>query len=83
MDAAVASITWSVSELAAADVYPTLILVASHMLERLSHPDGRVMEAMAKARAVIRPLGSFEELDGKLDALARAVLRDATPTMST
>lgn len=78
LDRAVDSVTWAVSELDAAKVYPTLLLAAARLLEWLSLPNRDVAEAAARARGEIRPIGSLVELEGRLDVLVRGVLGEAT-----
>jgi tetratricopeptide (TPR) repeat protein len=77
VDRAVDSVRWSVSEMGAAEVYPTLIVAAAQLLDHLSRPSRDVAEAAARARAEIRPLGPLGDLENRLDVLVRAVLGEA------
>jgi tetratricopeptide (TPR) repeat protein len=73
-DQAVESVCWAVSELRSAEVYPTLVLAAAQLLEEHSQPRQDVSDAAERAREEIRPLGSFSDLEHRIDGLVRAVL---------
>ncbi|WP_157609966.1 aminoglycoside phosphotransferase family protein [Spirillospora albida] len=75
--AAVASTRWAVSELVAAEVYPTLLMVAGYLLDVLGASDERTSEITTRARAQIRPAHLLPSLDTRARALVTAMLEDA------
>lgn len=68
------SIGWAVDELVASNVYPTLILLAEHLLARSAHDEPRVGEAAKKARDALEPLDSVTELEQRIDRFVAALL---------
>jgi aminoglycoside phosphotransferase (APT) family kinase protein/cellobiose-specific phosphotransferase system component IIA len=66
LDEAVSSLRWAVAELEAADVYPTLIRCAARILDRIGVPDRGI--AAAAHRATLQPLGTFQDLEDRIDA---------------
>lgn len=72
--AATRSLTWAVNEFIEAEVYPTLIVAASLVMDRLGLPDDRVTEAAERARRQIEPLDSLAALEARMAALVDSVL---------
>ncbi|OHV48899.1 hypothetical protein [Pseudofrankia sp. BMG5.36] len=68
------SVCWAVSELEAAEVYPTLVLCAGAALRELGIEDQYVTDACQRAESAIQPLDSLDVLKGRIDALARDLL---------
>lgn len=63
-------------EFIAAEVYPTLIVLAAQVLDHLGHTDLRITQAADAARAQIDPLDSIIELEGRSAALIAAMLEE-------
>ncbi|RKS79690.1 hypothetical protein BZB76_1165 [Actinomadura pelletieri DSM 43383] len=74
---AVASTRWAIAELVAADVYPTLLMVAGHLLDALGASDERTAQVTERARTQISPPGLLPFLDDRARALVAALLEDA------
>ncbi len=74
LDAAVTALRWTVHELEAADVYPTIIVSAAHALALLGIDDDQVTAAAQRARAGLRPFGTLAELDARLRDFATDLL---------
>ncbi|ONH22009.1 aminoglycoside phosphotransferase [Pseudofrankia asymbiotica] len=68
------SARWAVSELEAAEVYPTLVLCAGTALRELRIEDQYVTDACQRAESALQPLDSLDVLKGRIDALARDLL---------
>ncbi|MFC4536527.1 AAA family ATPase [Sphaerisporangium dianthi] len=68
------SLVWVADEFAATEVYPTLIVAASRILERIGLPDDQVGRAADRARGQIEPLDSLEALESRLADLIESVL---------
>jgi hypothetical protein len=60
-DQAVRSVQWGVAELVAVEVYPTLLMLADHLLTRLEVQDAAVLAAARAARREIHPLRSLDQ----------------------
>ncbi|MGH3847736.1 MAG: hypothetical protein ACRDS0_40925 [Pseudonocardiaceae bacterium] len=73
-DRTVDSFTWAVDEFVAAEVYPSLIILAAQALDDLGHCDLHITQAAA-ARARIEPLDSVSQLEERAAALIAAMLR--------
>ncbi len=69
------SFTWAVDEFVAAEVYPSLIILAAQALDDLGHCDLHITQAAAAARARIEPLDSVSQLEERAAALIAAMLR--------
>lgn len=74
--AAVASARWAVAELVAAEVYPTLLMVAGHLLDALDAADEHTTAITARARDQISPPNLLPFLDDQARALVTAMLED-------
>ncbi|WP_083819495.1 AAA family ATPase [Pseudofrankia inefficax] len=74
LDLAQASVRWAVSELEAAEVYPTLVLAAGIALRNLGIDDEDVTEACQRAEPSIQPLTTLDDLKGRIDVFARDLL---------
>jgi hypothetical protein len=75
--AASSSARWAVAELVAAEVYPTLIMVAGHLLDELGAGGEHLAAVTARARAQISPAHLLPSLDDRARALVTAMLEDA------
>jgi len=73
-DLARASVRWAVSELEAAEVYPTLILAAGIALRELGMEDGDVTEACQRAERAIQPLTTLDDLKDRIDVFVHDLL---------
>ncbi len=67
LDETVSSLQWTVRELEAADVYPTIILCSAHALSILGIDDEQVTAAASRARAGIQPFGTLTDLDARIE----------------
>ncbi len=74
--AAVASARWAIAELVAAEVYPTLLMVAGHLLDALDAADEHTTAITARARDQISPPNLLPFLDDQARALVTAMLED-------
>lgn len=74
LDPAVESISLAVRELVAADVYPTMVVMAGHALRTLDRVDPAVARAASAARDAIAPLDSTEELERRMTDLVDLLL---------
>ncbi|MEU8346799.1 hypothetical protein SAMN05443665_10553 [Actinomadura meyerae] len=74
--AAVASARWAIAELVAAEVYPTLLMVAGHLLDGLDAADDHTKGIIAQARDQISPPNLLPFLDDQARALVTAMLED-------
>ncbi|MES9539953.1 hypothetical protein [Actinomadura sp. NPDC000600] len=75
--AAEASARWAIAELVAAEVYPTLLMVAGHFLEAIGASDEHTAAVADRARAQISPPNLLPFLDDRAHALVTAMLEDA------
>lgn len=75
---AAACLTWAVGEFVAAEVYPTLIILAAQALDHLGQPDPDVTRAADAARAGIEPLDSINDLEQRAVALIATMLGGMT-----
>lgn len=75
---AVASLTVAVDEFVAAEVYPSLIVLAAQALDHLGQADRHITQAADAARDRIEPLDSITDLDQRAAALIAAMLRGVT-----
>ncbi|MCK9893605.1 aminoglycoside phosphotransferase family protein [Frankia sp. AgB32] len=73
-DLAQTSVRWAVSELEAAEVYPTLILAAGITLRELGIEDEAVTQACQRAERAIQPLTTLDDVKGRIDVFARDLL---------
>lgn len=73
---AVASARWAIAELVAAEVYPTLLMVAGHLLDLLGAADEHTATVTDRARAQISPPDLLRYLDEQANALVTAMLED-------
>lgn len=73
---AVASTRWAIAELVAAEVYPTLLMVAGHLLDTLDAADEHTTTVTDRARTQISPPNLLPFLDDRARALATAMLGD-------
>jgi tetratricopeptide (TPR) repeat protein len=75
------SVAWAVSELEAAEVYPTLILAAGIALQELGIDDGDVTRAAQRAERAIQPPTTLDDLKGRIHVFVRDLfgLDEATP----
>jgi tetratricopeptide (TPR) repeat protein len=73
-DDAQTSVQWAVSELEAAEVYPTLILAAGIALRNLGIEDEDVTQACQRADHAIQPLTTLHDLKGRIDVFVRDLL---------
>lgn len=69
-DRAATAVRWAVTELIAAEVYPTLLILAEYLLTLINRPDPMVSYAATNARAQIHPLRTIEELESRVRGLA-------------
>ncbi|MCL9762801.1 aminoglycoside phosphotransferase family protein [Frankia sp. AiPa1] len=60
------SLRWSVRELEAAEVYPTMILCADHTLAVLGVTDDEIAGSATRARATLQPFGTLADLDARV-----------------
>ncbi|HEU5156760.1 MAG TPA: ATP-binding protein [Streptosporangiaceae bacterium] len=74
-DSAAAAARWAVDEFLAVQVYPTLIMMADHVLDMLDRPDGTVRAAAADARASIQPLGTVAAMEERMTSRIAAILK--------
>jgi hypothetical protein len=73
-DSAAAAARWAVDELLAVEVYPTLIMLADHLLEVLDRPDETVRAAAAGARVSVQPLGTVAAMEKRMTSRIAALL---------
>jgi aminoglycoside phosphotransferase (APT) family kinase protein len=74
---AAASVTWAVAELEAAAVYPTMVLLAGTLLDRIGLPVLAVSAAVTRAEEAMQPLGDLAELERSIvEFVARLVPSD-------
>ncbi|GAA0565297.1 hypothetical protein GCM10009546_29370 [Actinomadura livida] len=73
---AVASARWAIAELVAAEVYPTLLMVAGHLLDVLGAADEHTATVTDRACTQIRPPNLLRYLDEQAHALVTAMLED-------
>ncbi|MFF5204560.1 hypothetical protein [Streptosporangium sp. NPDC000396] len=73
-DLAAASARWAVDELLDAEVYPTLIVVADHLLEIVDRPDAKVSMAALRAWEAIEPIDSRGALENRMTHYLRGLL---------
>ncbi|MGH3873640.1 MAG: ATP-binding protein [Pseudonocardiaceae bacterium] len=74
---AVAALRWAVDEFVAAEVYPTLIVVAARALDHLGQADPHITRAAGIARAQIEPLDSITDLEERAAEHIAAMLGQA------
>lgn len=60
------SVRWAVEEFEATEVYPSMILGAAAILKNLGHLTSDIRSAADRARTRIRPLGSQEDLEERV-----------------
>lgn len=77
LERAAASAHWAIAELLGADVYPTLIMVAGHLLEALGAADASISDVTAESRAQLQPAHLASSLDDRARALVTSMLEDA------
>lgn len=77
LDQAIASARWAISELLAAQVYPTLIIMAARVLCHLGVDDVDVNTAAHQARDQLRPLDSVEALESRMSIVLTVLLGEA------
>ncbi|MEU4113743.1 hypothetical protein AB0F71_04520 [Kitasatospora sp. NPDC028055] len=72
------SARWAIAELETAEVYPTLVLAACLLTERLGTADDAIERARSRARAAIQPIDSLAAVE---DRMARVIfaLVEGTP----
>jgi aminoglycoside phosphotransferase (APT) family kinase protein/tetratricopeptide (TPR) repeat protein len=68
VEEATAALRGSVAELEAADVYPTIVLGAAHLLGLLGIEDPEVSAAARRARDAVQPFGTLADLDQRIAA---------------
>ncbi|MDF5758809.1 hypothetical protein [Spongiactinospora sp. TRM90649] len=73
-DEAEASVSWAVDELVKVEVYPTLLMVAAHLLGALGRTDDKVSRAAEEARTRIEALDSLDALEARLQYHLRGLL---------
>ncbi|TDC74584.1 aminoglycoside phosphotransferase family protein [Actinomadura sp. 7K507] len=73
---AAASTRWAIAELVAAEVYPTLLMVAGHLLNALDAADEHTAAVTESARAQISPPNLLAFLDERANALVTAMLEN-------
>ncbi|SNQ47866.1 conserved hypothetical protein [Frankia canadensis] len=71
LDRARRTVSWAVSELEAAEVYPTLILAAGIALRELGIEDGEVTRACQRAERAIQPPTTLDDLKGRIHVFVR------------
>ncbi|MEU5876359.1 hypothetical protein [Spirillospora sp. NPDC047279] len=69
-----ASARWAVTELVAAEVYPTLIVMAQQLLNAISATDDQITAASHRAIQQIQPMSSLAELQRRGETLVKALL---------
>lgn len=74
IDEALCSLRWAVTELEAANVYPTLILSAAQILASLGIADSQITSAARRAADEIQPLGTRAELDARIGEFTGGLL---------
>jgi tetratricopeptide (TPR) repeat protein len=74
LPAAHASAQWTVRELETAQVYPTLIMAATHAVERLGIADEQLQAAAGRARTAIDAVDSLAALEARITAAVTDLL---------
>jgi tetratricopeptide (TPR) repeat protein len=69
VDRAAAAASWAVRELIVAEVYPTLLILAQHLLHLIGVPDETIDRAATTARGQIHPLVTIDQLDAHIHGL--------------
>jgi aminoglycoside phosphotransferase (APT) family kinase protein len=67
---------WALSELQAAEVYPTLIITAVRLLERLGRPDAGLANLAEQAMRQLRLPDGITDLDERIGAVLERLLGD-------
>lgn len=67
---------WAVEELVAAEVYPTLILAAAHILRTLDTVDPYVTSTAHRAREAIEALDSLDAIEERMSLHIAALLEE-------
>ncbi|MFI6588490.1 hypothetical protein [Embleya sp. NPDC050493] len=65
---------WAIREFEGAEVYPTLVLAALHMLRSTGSAQPAHTASLARARAAIRPVDSLGALEARVDAWVATIL---------
>ncbi|MEU0933096.1 hypothetical protein [Embleya sp. NPDC005971] len=65
---------WAIREFEGAEVYPTLVLAALHMLRRSGPAQPAHAASLARARAAIRPVDSLGALEARVDAWVATIV---------
>ncbi|GAB3141384.1 aminoglycoside phosphotransferase family protein [Microbispora hainanensis] len=71
---AVASARWAVAELVAVEVYPTLLILAEHLLDILGHASLAVSRAAQDARELIEAPDGLDALETRINDHVRGLL---------
>lgn len=75
-DEAVAAVRWAVAEFEAAEVYPTLVVAAVRLAERMGRPDPALDAAAARALARLHLPETAPDLDRRLGEVLGRLLDD-------
>ncbi|MFF5230742.1 phosphotransferase [Dactylosporangium sp. NPDC000521] len=75
-DQAQLSAVWAVTELDTVQVYPTLIMVAGALLDRIGAPERTVTAAVERSVAALQPLHGLDPLRTAIRDLVRRLLHD-------
>lgn len=74
IDDAAASAHWAIDELLKVEVYPTLLIIATHLLDAIERSDGRTAQIANDARARIEAMDSIEILEARMKHHLRGLL---------
>ncbi|MCK9921778.1 aminoglycoside phosphotransferase family protein [Frankia sp. AgPm24] len=74
MDEAIDALCWTVEELEAADVYPTIILCAAQVLDALGIYQEAISAAAGRARTRIQPYGTVADLESRIERFVGELL---------
>jgi tetratricopeptide (TPR) repeat protein len=75
-DEAAASAAWAVAEFEAVEVYPTLVMVAAALLDRIGRIDRRVSVAAERAERSVQPLDTPAGLQSSIAAFVARLVAD-------
>jgi hypothetical protein len=75
LDEAVSAAEWAVDELEASEVYPTVVMIAGHLIDWIDRPSDRIHAAAERARASLTyTADEIADLDDRLAATLSAML---------
>ncbi|MGF1647180.1 MAG: phosphotransferase family protein [Kineosporiaceae bacterium] len=76
IDQAASSAVWAVAEFEKVEVYPTMILLAGALLDRIGRPEPSVSAAVVRAERAIQPLHDFNQLESTIRNVVSQVVAD-------